>query len=344
MDDLERFMASMVTQGPCVDLEAVEWLLHNHYGIAARAERLTGERDQNFRIHVPNGAGYIFKIVNPAEPAATVGLSLNAMIHLEKTDPSLPCPRVIRNNRQDNQIEFIDASGSTRTAMLFTYLPGNPLLSTVRSSEQRSNCGRLLARVAHALRSFEHPAIHRTIVWDLKQLPRLESLLPTADGLPDAAFIIDFLTRFSSEISPRLAAVRQQFVHNDFNARNIIVDPSDASLITGIIDFGDSVHTALVADVAVGIVGQLASPETAEKTIRDFVRAYCDVESLLPEELALLPFLIAGRIVQSVVIMSWHRAHNRAATHFDGFDTRFFKWRLALAKRLVSRRHVISYA
>src|SRR6185437_9325891 len=104
----------------------------------------------------------------------------------------------------------------------------------------------------------------------------------------------------------------------------------------GVIDFGDSVHTALVADVAVGVIGQLATPETADQSIREFVRAYCEVEPLSSEELAILPRLIAARIVQNVVITSWYRARTPGGTHFDGFDARFFEWRVALARRLVT--------
>jgi Ser/Thr protein kinase RdoA (MazF antagonist) len=161
-------------------------------------------------------------------------------------------------------------------------------------------------------------------------------LLHEIPGLLEAEFIRGFLAEFATRISPRLAMLRSQFVHNDFNARNLIVDPADESRIVGVIDFGDSVHTALVADVAVGVIGQLAAPETADESMREFVDAYCDVVPLSPEELAMLPLLIAGRIVQNVVMTSWHRARNPGGTHFDGFDTAYFEWRVALARRLVA--------
>jgi Ser/Thr protein kinase RdoA (MazF antagonist) len=154
--------------------------------------------------------------------------------------------------------------------------------------------------------------------------------------LLQAKFIRGFLAEFATQISPRLATLRSQFVHNDFNARNVIVDPTDESRVVGVIDFGDSVHTALVADVAVGVIGQLAAPETADESIREFVRSYCEVEPLSSEELAVLPRLIAGRIVQNVVMTSWHRARNPGGTHFDGFDAAYFEWRIALARRLAA--------
>jgi len=145
-------------------------------------------------------------------------------------------------------------------------------------------------------------------------------------------------------VAPCFATVRRQFVHNDFNARNIIVDASDESRVTGIIDFGDSVHTALIADVAVGAIGQLSEPQTAEEAIQHFVRAYCEVEPLDCQELALLPSLIAGRIVQNVVITSWRRARDPEDPHFKAFGPAFFEWRVELAKRLVSSPELFSSA
>jgi Ser/Thr protein kinase RdoA (MazF antagonist) len=123
-------------------------------------------------------------------------------------------------------------------------------------------------------------------------------------------------------------------VHNDFNARNIIIDPADESRIVGIIDFGDAVHTAVIADVAVGVMGQLATPESADEAIREFIDGYRAEQPLRAEEMDVLNWLIAGRIAQNVVITAWHRAQNPATQHFAGYDASFFGWRIDLARRL----------
>lgn len=342
LDERTLFMETMVKNGPSVALKEAEQFVRGQYGIDAHAERLTGERDENFRMHVENGAGYVLKVSNPAESPTVADLQTAALLHLERTDPDLPVPRVCRGRGGRTQAEFTDQSGAARPAALYTFLPGKPLISATRSTSQRIACGRLLARMGRALRDFEHPASRRTIVWDLRQVPRLTSLLPEVPDLAHSAFIADFIARFESVISPRLEAVRRQYVHNDFNARNIIVDSSDESRVTGIIDFGDSVHTGLVADVAVGVIGQLATCETAEEAIQDFVHAYCEIEPLDTEELGLLDWLIAGRIVQNVVITSWHRARNPTDTHFDAFGAAYFEWRVELAKRLVPQPVVMS--
>lgn len=319
---------------PLVSPARAESLAQEHFGIRGRAERLTGERDENFWIRMDAGPGCILKVANTTEPPETTGLQIAALLHLEQTDPSFPCARVVRCKDGRTQARFNDVSGVQRTAVMYTFLPGNLLLNAHRSPLQRAACGRLLARLGRALRDFKHPASHRVLEWDLCQLPRVQALLDQIPELSYAGLISSLLARFSVEVLPRLLALRRQFVHNDFNPRNVIVDPADESRVVGVIDFGDSVYTALVADVAVGAVAQLATPQTADEAIRDFVSAYCEVEPLSTQELEILPWLIAARILQNVVMISWHRARNPGITHFDGFDTTYFEWRVALAKRL----------
>ncbi len=345
---------------PPLELELVESLLREQFGIAARAERLTGDRDENFRIHVAEGPGYVFKVLPVAESAVIGDLLPAVLTHLERFAAELPVPRLVRSRGGRTQVRFTDASGTIRIGSLCTFLPGKMLMSATRSSVQRRACGKLLARLAGALRTFEHAACRREVAWDVARVPALASLIPQVPDLPNTAFLKDFVERFSVEITPRLTRLRHQFVHNDFNARNILVDPNDESRVVGIIDFGDAVYTAQAADVAVGVTGQLDTPETADDALREFVAAYCEVKPLRPEELRLLNWLVAGRIVLSLVRIACLRlqqpegsegnpekrqrrdAGQPAGGHFEAFDATFFGWRIEFAKRLVSQSHAPS--
>jgi len=320
-----------------LELALVESLLRERFGIVAQAERLTGDRDENFRVHVTGGNGYVFKAMGVRESEATGDLLPAVLTHLERVDVELPVPRLVRSLDGRTQIRVADASGTTRIASLCTFLPGKLLMSATRSSGQRRACGKLLARVARALRTFDHAACRREVAWDIARVPALASLIPQVPDLPDTAFLNDFLARFSMEITPRLSQLRHQFVHNDFNARNILVDPDDESRVVGIIDFGDAVYTAQVADVAVGVTGQLDTPETADEALREFVAAYCEIEPLRPEELCVLNWLVAGRIVLNFVRTAWLRRRQPPGGHFEAFDASFFGWRIEFAKRLLSQ-------
>lgn len=320
-----------------LELDFVESLVAERFGITAQAVRLTGERDENFRMQVEGGPGYVFKVLPAGESPVTADLLPSVLRHLEHVAADLPVPRVLLTRDGHTQIRFNDASGALRVATLCTFLPGKLLMAATRSSAQRRSCGKLLARLAGALRTFDHAGSRREVVWDVAHVPKLASLIPKIPELPNVAFLRDFVARFGVEIAPRLARVRHQFVHNDFNARNILVDPEDESRVVGIIDFGDAVHTALVADVAVGVTGQLSAPETADDALREFVAAYGEIEPLREQERRLLNGLIAGRIVLNTVLTAWSRQQHPSGGHFDGFDATFFGWRVELARRLVSQ-------
>ena len=151
-NDLHIFMATMVGHSMSIPPESAEKIVREHYGLNVVAERLTGERDENFKVTATDGAEYVFKIANAAEDPSVTDLPVAALRHMEIVDPSFPCPRVYRDRSGHTQVRFTDHAQLLRTARLVTYLPGKPLQSASRSSAQRAACGRMAARLGRALR------------------------------------------------------------------------------------------------------------------------------------------------------------------------------------------------
>lgn len=333
--DLDLFMATMVGQSAAVAPELAIRVANEYYGVEANAERLTGERDENFRLQARDGGEYVLKVANPTEDPAVTELPVAALLHIETVAPDLPCPRVRRALDGRTQIQFADAAGHSRTARLVTYLQGKPLQSASRSPDQRVACGRMAAKMSRAFRGFDHPAARRALIWDLRNIPWLGRILDDLPGLPETSFIREFIERFTHNIAPRFGSLRHQFVHNDLNNRNVLVDPQDESKVAGVIDFGDAMHTALVADIAIATVGQLTGGEGFREEIADLLRGYQEFEPLLPPELEVLHALIAARMVAGVLIHSWHRARNPGANHFAPLDESFIRARIDLARRIL---------
>lgn len=335
--DVEAFLATMVAPSRPMPIEHVLALVRQHYGFEPRATRLTGERDENFRLTADDGAEYVLKIANPAENPGETDLQTAALLHIETTDPALPCPRVLRDRTGGTHVRFVDECGAERTARILTFLPGRLLGASTRSQRQRAACGRIGARLTLALRGFEHPAAKRTIVWDVRHTGHMRRVLQELPRFPYQSTARELLESLVPRIESQLPHLRHQMVHNDLNPLNILVDPTDEERVTGVIDFGDMTHTALIADVAV-CAAELIPPDCldsreAHESILDVTSAYHACIRLLQPELALLGALVAARLLMTVVIHEWHVQRNPASGHFKPLDGDFMRTRLHIANR-----------
>ncbi len=341
MTDVNGFMATMVAPSRRVELERAADLVRERYGFAPREmTRLTGERDENFRLTDDAGAEYVLKIANPAENPAETDFQTAALVHLEKADPALPCPRVVRECEGAAYVRFSDA-GLERTARMLTYLPGRLLGASTRSRRQRAACGGIGARLTLALRDFSHAAERRTIVWDLRHTGQMRHLLTEMPSFPFKAGASALLGRVAPRIDSELPILPHQVVHNDLNPLNILVDPADESRVAGVIDFGDMTRAAVIADVAV-TAAELIAPDCrdaaeARESVLDVARAYHEGVPLSQDELGLLGTLVAARLLMMLVIHEWHVQRNPDSGHFKPLDEDFMRARLEIAGRLLLR-------
>ena len=284
------------------EAEAVD-LAGNRFGVSGRASRLATEKDDTFRITPADGPRFILKVANPSENVAEIDLQVQLLDHIAASAPDLPVPRVIGNDAGEQHFSHQDRAGQHRQVRMMSYLEGQPLSEVPSTSSGREQIGKLLARLRLAMADFRHPADSRVLAWDIKHLLTLDSLL---DGIADAgrrAQLEAALSRFAS-FESRLADCRTQVLHNDFNRSNIVVDAALPGFVSGVIDFGDAVRTAIAIDVSTAMLNQLP-PQPANDVFadgRDLLRGYLSVADLTVEELALIPHLMMGRLVARALL------------------------------------------
>lgn len=282
----------------CAEVEA---LLRQHYGIVGRARQLSGEVDLTFHVGTADGSDVLLKIARTTEGADNARFQTQLLQHLEATDPELIVPRVLRTRAGASEIEL--AAG--RSALLLSFLPGQLLRVATGSAVQRCRLGGWLARLGLALRDFSHPAEERLLHWDIAQASSLRGLLDALDDGERRAVATVRLDRFEEAVAPMLAGLRRQVVHNDLNTNNVLVDERCHDIITGIIDFGDALRTQLVNDVAIAAAYHLAEEAHPLSTVVELVAGYHAVVPLQPEEIRLIPDLMAMRFVMMVTISAW---------------------------------------
>ncbi len=94
-------------------------------------------------------------------------------------------------------------------------------------------------------------------------------------------------------------------IHNDLNSGNVIVDASGTGRIAGIIDFGDTMYSPVIVDVAIAAAYLIDDTNAPLTRILKFLRGYAKVRRLTEIETDLLYDLILTRNVTTIVIAHW---------------------------------------
>ncbi|CAN7621504.1 phosphotransferase [Rhizobium rhizogenes] len=297
--------AELKTDAAAIPANQAETIARDKYGLDGRVEWLWGEKDSNYRLTLPDGREYLFKVLNPAEDPGMTSMHSQALLHVEAVDPGIPVQRIIRTLDGEADFRMIDADGGTRGVRMVTFLPGIAQKAAPHSPRQRRNVGALLARMQIALASFTHPAAGHRITWDMQHAIGVRDLLSVFSDPEQRGRLETAMDNFEKQILPVMASLPAQVVHNDFNMENILVDPDTPETVSGIIDFGDMVHAPRVFDVAVGAAYQMGDAEDPVEAICDFLEEYSTLVSLTEQEIAAIYPAILTRMVMRLAIPQW---------------------------------------
>jgi 4-aminobutyrate aminotransferase-like enzyme/Ser/Thr protein kinase RdoA (MazF antagonist) len=292
---------------PHIAIENAIDLVRELYGIRATATPLPSERDQNFLLQAESGEKFVFKIANATEVHAVLDAQCQTLAHLAQ-HTSL-CPRLLPARTGDTIVEVRSTQGVKHLARLVTYLPGVPFGSVRRHSpELLHDVGRCIATVDRALAGFDHPALHRDFHWDLARglhvVREYEALITDAEL---RRLVGAFAADFERDVAPLLPRLRASAIHNDANHFNVLVGDggdlySRRQRVTGLLDFGDMVHSVTAGDAAVAAAYAILDQSDPLAAAACVVKGYHAEYPLVEDEIAALFSLMCMRLCLSVCI------------------------------------------
>jgi 4-aminobutyrate aminotransferase-like enzyme/Ser/Thr protein kinase RdoA (MazF antagonist) len=276
------------------------------FGVRGIATPLVSERDQNFRIAADDGRAWVLKVSNAGEREGVVEMETGVVRHVATVDPTLPVavPRATRDGAPWGSIA--GHGGARHFVRLLPLLPGRNGTPATLSREAIRDFGAVSARLGRATRGYFHPMAGRPILWDVKHLPDLRPHLPLVADARRRALVETILDRFEAAVAPSLGGLRAQVIHNDLTLDNTLLDATDR--VSGIVDFGDMAHTALVLDLVAALVALLGGrddPADLFATAEAALAGYAAVTPLEDEEAGLLGDLVAARLAQTTLISAW---------------------------------------
>jgi Ser/Thr protein kinase RdoA (MazF antagonist) len=301
----DAFGETLAEDAPEISVAEALAILHSRYGLSGTARALPGERDHNFHVQTEHQGEFVLKVSHPAEEAGFTDFQNKALDHIFAVDPTLPVPSVRRSLEGEAQFTISIAGSAPRIVRLVTYLPGQLLSRSPTSAAQDRNLGIFLARLGRALRGFFHPAAGSDLLWDIRKVAKTRPMMAhIADNGRRAMVerVIDAFERHAASIIPTM---RAQIVHNDMNSYNVVMDASRPERVSGILDFGDMIHSPLICDLAIGAVYRWPAGGHPLAPAARFVAGYQSVQPLEEEEIGILFHLIRARLALIVNIASW---------------------------------------
>lgn len=287
-----------------IDVELVSILLDRDYHLSGLLQRLATEKDDTFRLRT-GSTDYLVKVSPPDEAQAVVGLQTAAMRFLEGTAAELPVQRVrLTVDGRDHVI--IENDDRPRALRVFTYVQGAVWAQTNPDGEQLAKVGEMLGRVDMALEAFAHPSDRRGLVWDLRHFHELTELVEHTPNAEHRQLAGRVLRLFEGAVVPRLGGLETQVIHGDYSPYNVVVDEESDDYVAGVIDFGDTVRSAVIFDPAVAMANLVGrAPDQPWWGACAFVAGYERARPIQDRELPLLPVAALARLTLRALITNW---------------------------------------
>lgn len=201
--------------------------------------------DVNFHVNI-NGISFLLKIHNGVESRDYLKDRESSVIHLQlKIMEKLKEANIPSNQLRQialHECEVQNGQQQQLVCKLLTWLEGTPM-SNVKHLAISSlfEAGEVLARLGLALETLkDHAAAHRFHAWDGKHTAKIKKFVQYIKDERRQGLVQSILQAFDKLIeSGETDKFRTGLNHADFNDANIIQSNGH---VTGVIDFGDSVH------------------------------------------------------------------------------------------------------
>ena len=282
-----------------ISIKEILKILELNFDVKGSIKELVGEVDYNFKVESKCGKNYLLKISGPNFESDYIDFQINLLEYLNKN-----CE--IEITKSELTIEgsrsciVKDGVGRDRCVRLLSWVEGR-LWSSVNpiNKSLRKELGYKAAILSNSLINFKHSFSKREIEWDISNSLWVEDHLDKFDTDQKKilkTFIIDFKKNL-----PLYNDLTKSIIHNDINDNNIIVsndllNPS----VKSIIDFGDSVYTQTINDLAVTCSYGIMNVNDPLAACCEIISGYNNISSITDNELKLLYNLIAMRLVISV--------------------------------------------
>ena len=277
--------------------------IFQYYGLIVSLQKLNGYDELNYLLLDNNNKKYILKISDERQALIFLDAQVKIINHLKNSPIANKFQQFILN-KQGQELTQIVLNNIPAYFRILTYISGECWVNIKNKPRSLcSNLGQFMGIMDKSLQHFSHPAMHRHYTWDISNASEANNKLMYIKNHEQRRIAGYFLLQFDTEVLPILPTLRHAYIHNDANDYNVLVDESN---ITGLIDFGDMVYTALINNLAVTCTYAMLHEEDPIEVASLIVAGYHQVNPLTTQELDILFYLITARLCISVTQSAFH--------------------------------------
>lgn len=195
-------------------------------------------------------------------------------------------------------VKLMEWDGQKLLGRLLTFLEGEFFGNLNPEAADYQDLGRFLADLDLELgKKSSYVLASRKWEWDLQYLELIQKYLEDIPSAKDRNTVKYFLQQHEEVVRPLLPHLRKSIIYNDANEWNILLNKDQQ---ISLIDFGDLAYSPLINELAVAMTYAAYEKENYLDWCLELLKGYHSKLALTEQELALLYYLIAGRLCISV--------------------------------------------
>jgi 4-aminobutyrate aminotransferase-like enzyme/Ser/Thr protein kinase RdoA (MazF antagonist) len=284
----------------------------DYYKIDVAVQPLNGYDEQNFLLTDNEGEKFILKVATDEHGLSFLEAQINMINHVAESNLSGKFQHFLLN-RDGKELTSFVKDGKNYYIRILTFLEGDFWVDCKNLKDNTFiDLGNFLGSMDLSLKDFSHVAMHRHYTWDISTAADSNIKLHFIKDHEKRRIAAYFLLQFDMEVVPFLSSLRHAYIHNDANDYNVLIKDDKVS---GLIDFGDMVYSALINNLAVACTYAMLNNEDPLHAASLVVKGYHQSYPLTENEVELIYYLIAARLCISVTQSAWNASLDTQNEH-----------------------------
>ena len=269
-----------------------------HYGLDGTLDLLYGEYTQNYHFKTSNAQDFLVKLGPENAAQDTAKFEQELLLYLTQKHSGIKVPVPIETKTGESHCTIALNSGQ-HSLRIISWIPGK-LWSAVNphTKQLRYELGKASGGLLEALQSFNADACSLNPKWELNKADWCQDELHNFNTA-ERQLLAFFLDRYKAD-KAAYQKLRKQWIHNDLNDNNILVDIKKEQ-INGLIDFGDASYGQTINEIAVCCAYLISGFPDPLDSLTPFLKGVHEVFPLQEDELQHLYTLIGMRLVLSAM-------------------------------------------